>query len=93
MNKLKELTSLCKASVTVSMNEHTSTYEAPIAYLKEGCRDLTKFVDPKVLAEIERTGQLVEVCFYPLTPISSYDIIHYDLDEALDEALAIMKAP
>lgn len=34
---------------------------------------------------------IIEIHFYPDTPVGFYKIFHYDLDMAIDEALLILK--
>ena len=36
------------------------------------------------------TNTIIDLQFYPHTPVGSYQIYHYDLDKALDEALEIL---
>jgi hypothetical protein len=88
MKKLQELTSLCKGSVTVRLNEHRGGYQSPLEYLREAFIDETQDVAPEVLEEIERSGQLVEIQFYPNSPVGFHLVKHYDLEKAIDEALA-----
>jgi len=42
------------------------------------------------LDKIYETNNLVHIQFYPDTPIGFYNILHYDLDKALDLALEII---
>lgn len=94
-DKLKEVISRCKASVRVEVNEHRDYYmtaEASLTELDErGDRPLE--IAPEVRAEMIRTNTIVNLHFYPHTPIGFYEIYHYDLDTALDEALACLNNP
>ena len=87
MNKLQKLIDLCKGEVVVTINGHRSSYEAIPDYLYSpdvgGVR-----ANEETLAELVKRNQCVEVQFYPLTPVGSIYVAHWDLDAALDEALA-----
>ncbi len=87
MNKLQKLIDLCKGEVVVTINGHRSAYEAIPDYLYSpdvgGIR-----ANAETLAEMVKRDQCVEVQFYPLTPVGSIYVAHWDLDAALDEALA-----
>lgn len=87
MNKLQKLIDLCKGEVVVTLNGHRSSYEAIPDYLYSpdvgGVR-----ANEETLAEMVKRNQCVEVQFYPLTPVGSIYVAHWDLDAALDEALA-----
>lgn len=90
-DKLKELMSRCKCGVHVTVNAHRDVYESAEIFLSEmstqgGHEDLE--IDPAVKAKMIETNTVVEVQFYPNTPVSFYVLRHYDLDAALDEALA-----
>lgn len=87
MGKLKQLAAGCKCGVYVSINEHRDYYETVETRLNHHNAE----VDPEVLRRIVETDTLVEVQFYPDTPIGSYVVHHYDLDAALDEALRCLK--
>lgn len=94
MDKLKELLSLCKCGVYVTVNEHRDIYESAELFLSEmssqgGHEDLQ--IDPAVKARMIETNTIVQVQFYPNTPISFYVIRHYDLEAALDEALSCFR--
>lgn len=41
-------------------------------------------------AGILSSGNIVDLQFYPDTPIGSYQIVHYDLDKALQLALEFL---
>lgn len=95
IDKLKELVSRCKASVTLTVNEHRDYYMSAEASLKELDErgDMPLAIEPEVRAEMIRTNTIVNLHFHPHTPIGFYEIYHYDLDAALDEALACLNNP
>lgn len=86
-DKLKELISLCKGSVTVEINGHKDYYESATEYIG----DFVKDIDYSVLQRIEERNEVVKVVAYPDTPISSFDVYHYDLDSALNQAIRLIK--
>ena len=84
--RLTALTARCRASVTVSMNPHRDYYETPEVYIKG--RDGE--VSSDELSEMVRTDTLIELQFYPDTPIGFFLLFGLDLDALLDEALEIL---
>jgi len=84
-DKLELLMSLCKCSVTVEINRHKDFYESVALYLSErdNVQDITKDVFDKMI----NTDTVVEIHFYPDTPIGFYEVFHWDLNSALNEAL------
>jgi hypothetical protein len=87
MGDLDQLVSLCKCGVFVSVNEHRDYYESVSEFL-EG-HDAGDIPTDVRLKMIERNA-VVQVQFYPNTPIGSYVIFDYDLDRALKRALEIL---
>ncbi len=90
MNNFKELVSLCKASVSISVNEHKDTYQKLEHYLFE----ITKPEDdiPKeVLDEMLKRDTIVEVRAYPDSPVGFIQVYHYDIDAAIDSVLKLIK--
>lgn len=86
MDKLKQLISKCKCGVFVSVNEHRDYYQAVegrLADLDVNNDDLTK----EVMEKMVETDTLIQIQFYPDTPIGFHTVYHYDLDSALSEAL------
>jgi hypothetical protein len=92
-NKLLQLVNRCKAGVFLSVNDHRNAYESVQKFMEnrfaldDFSRDETP---PEVLAKMIETDTIVDLRFYPVTPIGSYRIFHYDLDLAVDEALSIL---
>jgi len=95
VDKLKELMRRCKCGVYVKVNAHRDVYESAELFLSEmstqGDHEHLQ-IDPAVKAKMIETNTIVEVQFYPNTPISFYVLRHYDLDAALDDALACLDA-
>lgn len=92
VDKLKELMRRCKCSVTVTVNEHRDYYEDAAAWFeeREGYGDTVQ-VDKVVKAVMIATDTVIDIQFYPDTPIGFYNVYHHDLDAALDECLDCFK--
>ena len=89
--KLQELISRCKCSVTVSVNDHRDYYRSVSEALIELdiCMQGIE-INEDVRAKMIELDTIIEVRFYPDTPISFYLVYHFDLELALDEALACL---
>ena len=89
MDKLARLLALCKCGVYLTVNEHRDYYDTPAQRLEElESRECPPKISDEVRAGILSSGNIVELQFYPDTPVGFYCIVHYDLDAALDAALA-----
>ena len=90
MDKLKELLARCKCGVYVQVNVHRDVYETAAQWweTQDICSDSLSDTPPEVRAEMIRLNTVVDVQFYPHTPVGFYRVAHYDLDAALDAALA-----
>lgn len=94
MDKFKELISRCKCDVFVAVNNHRSCYTTASVYLEEAKgHDCPPEIHPDVQAAMIASDTIVTVRFYPDTPAGFYEIWHYDLDAALDKALACFLEP
>ena len=88
MKKLNELLSKCKCGVHLIVNQHRDYYQTAEERIGEfyslGC-------DPDIADEVRskmvENDYIIELQFYPDTPIGSYTVYHYDIDLALEEAL------
>jgi hypothetical protein len=94
MDKLKELLARCKCGVYVQVNVHRDVYETAEQWweTQDICGDSLKFTPPEVRAEMIRLNTVVDVQFYPDTPVGFYRVAHHDLDAALGAALACFDA-
>ena len=91
MEKLKELVKACKCSVRVVINDHRDNCETVRELLKS--RDVDdEDVEKEVVDKMVELDTVVEVHFYPDTPVGFYCVFHYDIDAALTEALEIMES-
>lgn len=87
LDLLTKLTRLCKASVNISVNEHRDYYMSVTEHLKDLGPEPIE-VEPDILQKMIETDTVVELHFYPITPVSFYLTFHYDIRLALEEALA-----
>lgn len=91
MNKtgelIEKLVSMCKGSVSITFNNNTTNYETIKECLESDFTGLYKNIDPEVKERMIELNRMVEVHPYPDTPIGFYHIVHYDLDEALKQAI------
>jgi hypothetical protein len=88
MEKIKELQSLCKCSVSVIINQHKDYYDSVVEYFKDNDDDET---EADVMQKMIETDTVVWVQAYPNTPVGFYSVYHYDLDAALDAVLSAVK--
>jgi len=89
MDKLKILMGRCKCGVMLTVNDHRNVYisaaEALEDLLSQGFE-----VSKEIAAKIIETDTMIDLHFYPDTPVGFYKVLHYDIDAALDEALACL---
>ena len=86
--KLKKLMSLCKCGVHVDINPHRDFYESVEQYAECALAGGDDEINPEVFKKMIETDTFVQVQCYPNTPIGFYQTFHYDIDAALDEAIA-----
>ena len=96
MDKLKTLMAACKRGVYVSVNPHRDGYETVERWLEnQGFIDGASFggLPPETRAEMIRLNTVVNLHFYPDTPVGFFQVLHFNLDAALDEALGRLEGP
>ena len=74
MNKLKELLSKCKASVSITVNKHRDYYQSVEEHIEEQAlidEELIDEIGKEVYEEMKKTNTIVEIQAYP----ESNDII------------------
>lgn len=88
MEKLLKLFSYCKAEVMITYNGHKSCYESVEDYVAGwGNRDKREYIPDDVFEEMVRRDTVIELQYYPNTPVGFNLILHYDLEKAVDMAL------
>lgn len=85
-DKLKELLAQCKCGLYMQVNPHRDVYETVSDWLENQNEDIE--ISAEARAEMIRTNTVIDLQFYPNTPIGFYRIIHYDMDTVLDFALS-----
>jgi hypothetical protein len=89
MERLLEIIEVFKASVTLRVNDHKDMYQSVKEYVEDqGWID----VEDDVLEGMIEKDSIIDLHFYPVTPIGFYNITHYDLDYVLDRAIDILKS-
>ena len=94
MRELKELLSLCKASVTININEHRDYYQTVESYIEERQltnKELKDEIGLDVYEKMKELNTIIEIQAYPDTPIGSYSVMHYDIDMAIFIMLECVK--
>jgi hypothetical protein len=94
MERLKYIIDNCKAGVYLDINSHKDNYESVENYIetmKTVLEDFVEDVGQDIISEMIKRDIVVNLTFYPNTPIGKYDIYHYDLDKALDLGVKIIK--
>lgn len=86
MTDLERLAARCKGEVSVVFHPHTVSYQTIQEYLSDGHGDF-KRVPP---AGSDAWTSLVEIQFYPNTPIGSYLVVAETIGEAVRQAHEIL---
>jgi len=87
-DKLKTLLERCKCSVSVEVNKHRDYYQSATDYIEEAeAFECPPEIAPEVRRTMIETDTVISIQFYPDTPIGSYDVWHFNLDEALKQCL------
>ncbi len=93
--ELREILRISKCSVTISVNPHRDCYESVedhIYKLSEiGGFNLIEDIGLETYDVMKKLNRIVCVTVYPDTPIGSYEVFHYDLDEAVKIMRDILK--
>lgn len=83
--KLNKLIELCKYSVHLTINGHRDYYKTAGQYFNKNPEE---DIEPDVYEKMKELDTIIEVQYYPDTPVGFYKIYHYDLERAIDEALS-----
>lgn len=90
MDNLKKLLEKCKCGVYIQVNSHRDYYmtaEQQLKELEEQGQIKKSDIDPEMRTKMIELNTIIEVQFYPDTPVGSYSIYHYDIEDALKIAL------
>jgi hypothetical protein len=85
MENLNKLIQKCKCGVHLSVNKHRDYHETVEQYFIKN--KYLEDVDKDVFEKMKELNTIIELHYYPDTPIGFYNIFHYDLQMAIDEAL------
>lgn len=78
-------------SFTIEYNDHKGYYQDVIETITEVEQGDLSEVDCVVLGKIKETNTWIWIRVYYQTPISFFDVHHYDLEKAIDIAVEEMK--
>ncbi len=92
MSDLNKLLEQCKYGVCLEVNKHRDYYESAEKTLEDARGwECPPEIEDDIREVMIRTDTIVNLQFYPDTPVASYDLYHYDVDAVLKEALEILK--
>ena len=90
MNNFWRLLAVCRCAVYLSINDHRNLYVTAADWLAEQ-GDAVLDVDADVLKRMVDTNTVVDLQFYPSTPVGSYRVLHWNPDEAVRLGLECVK--
>lgn len=83
-----ELMKLCKCGVYLTVNQHRDYYQTVDQYFNDLYDNVEiEDIDTGVYDKMKELNTVIELQFYPDTPIGFYKVYHYDLDLAISEAI------
>jgi uncharacterized protein (UPF0248 family) len=89
---MKEIVNKCKCGVFFTANEHRDYYQTVEERLEElSQRECPVEISEEIGRKMVETDTILELQFYPDTPIGFYVIYHYDYDELIKKAKEILK--
>jgi hypothetical protein len=88
MEHLQKLISICKGSVTISVNEHRDCYESVEDFLKDARKDIADEVYNEMIAR----DTVVRIQAYPQNPVGFMVYYHYDVTHAIILTVAVLLA-
>lgn len=80
---LNKIIARAKCGITIQINPHRDYYQTAEEWINEN--NVGKLPNEFLHKKMIELNQVVMVTVYPDTPIGSYDVIHYDLEMALDK--------
>jgi hypothetical protein len=90
MEKLETLIEKCKCGVHITVNAHRDYYETVEQHFKSNpiTEEDLEDIEPDVYDKMKELNTIIELQYYPDTPIGFYKVYHYDIEKAIDEALS-----
>jgi len=89
-DKLKELLSHCAAGCYININAHKDIYQTTADALADIEKEQDIKLPPEDKQKMIETDTIIEIIYYPRTPIVRHQVLHWDIDQALDEAIAML---
>lgn len=86
MNDFKKILERCKCGVFLTVNEHKDYYQTTAEKIAE-LRDNDDEISDEAAGLMLSADTIVELQFYPDTPIGFYKVISHDFDDAVSRAL------
>lgn len=87
-NILAKLIKHCKASIFLSVDTHKDYYDSINTYIEKlefADDEFYECYDKTVIDKCKELDTIIELTFYPHTPIGSIEFIHYDLELLMKE--------
>lgn len=89
---LKDLIKKCKGAVFISANEHRDFYKTVEQYMYGlNNRKYVPAINKNVLDKMIELNTMINIHFYPKTPVSFYSVYHYDFNECLKECFKCLE--
>jgi hypothetical protein len=89
---MKELINKCKCSISLKINEYRDYYETIEQFVEDTNQGRDEpIIDSEMAQQMIRDNMVIELQFYPDTPIGFYRIFGTSLDEVINEALETFK--
>lgn len=85
-----ELLSLCKCSVSLTVNGHRDFYETVEQHFLDNEEELEE-IESEVYEKMKELNTIVCVQAYPDTPIGFFVVYHYDINEAVKMVIEAIK--
>ena len=89
LDNLSLLLNRCKCGVFISVNEHRDYYQSVEEFLNDH-RLEPEDIEEDIKKKMTELNTMVEIHFYPDTPIGFYEVYHFDINEALKQSLEIL---
>lgn len=93
MDDLQKLLSMCKCGVYLEVNEHRHCYNSVAQKFEEldNLNSKPANISPEMRAEMIARDTVVELQFYPRTPVCFHKVYHYDVAAALRIAVQALE--
>lgn len=87
--RLRYLMSLVQCSMSIDLDQHKVFYQTVEDYFSEGHnRDKP---DEEVFSTMVKLNTIVEIHVFPDTPVGSYLVCHYNLEDAVERMIEVIE--